>query len=90
MFPTVGFAPHVMQPAFAQGFPEEVTETITAENTLAPPLTPVQEQQIEQQQDQQPASDSILLTSIELLELVDRAGDGIRTQLSKDVSWSRR
>jgi hypothetical protein len=73
--PTLGFSFYSAQPAFGQAIPEAETETITAENTLAPPLTPDQEQQIEQQQDQQPASDPILLTSIELLELVDKAGD---------------
>src|SRR5918996_1631327 len=73
--PALGVSLYGVQPAFGQGIPEAETETITAENTLAPPLTPDQEQQIEQQQDQQPASDPILLTSIELLELVDKAGD---------------
>ena len=73
--PTLGVSLYSVEPAFGQGIPEAETETITAENTLAPPLTPDQEQQIEQQQDQQPASDPILLTSIELLELVDKAGD---------------
>ena len=60
---------------------EAATETTTAENTLAPPLTPAQEQQVEQQQEQSP-TDSILLTSIELLELVDKAGDA-----SEDSSY---
>ena len=60
--------------AFGQTTTE--TETVTTPNTLTPELTPIQEQQLDQeQQEQQSNSDSILMTQIELLELVERAGD---------------
>ena len=74
LYPSFELKSIVIKPAFGQAIPEAATETTTAENTLAPPLTPAQEQQVEQQQEQSP-TDSILLTSIELLELVDKAGD---------------
>jgi hypothetical protein len=84
LYPSIELKSIVVKPAFGQAIPEAIpaaTETTTAENTLAPPLTPTQEQQVEQQQEQSP-SDSILLTSIELLELVDKAGDA-----SQDSSY---
>jgi hypothetical protein len=84
LYPSFELKSIVVKPAFGQAIPEAIpaaTETTTAENTLAPPLTPTQEQQVEQQQEQSP-SDSILLTSIELLELVDKAGDA-----SQDSSY---
>ena len=85
LYPSFELKSIVIKPAFGQSIPEAIpeaaTETTTAENTLAPPLTPAQEQQVEQQQEQSP-TDSILLTSIELLELVDKAGDA-----SEDSSY---
>jgi hypothetical protein len=85
LYPSFELKSIVIKPAFGQAIPEAIpetaTETTTAENTLAPPLTPAQEQQVEQQQEQSP-SDTILLTSIELLELVDKAGDA-----SQDSSY---
>jgi hypothetical protein len=85
LYPSFELKSIVVKPAFGQAIPEPIpeaaTETTTAENTLAPPLTPAQEQQVEQQQEQSP-SDTILLTSIELLELVDKAGDA-----SQDSSY---
>jgi hypothetical protein len=55
-------------------FGQEVVETTTEPNTLTPDLSPAQERQKEQQQ-QDPNSGSILLTDIERLEFVERAGD---------------
>jgi hypothetical protein len=69
-------SPLLESPHTFSAFGQAAIETVTAENPLTPEISATQEQQLEQQQQEQLSdSSSILLTQIELLELVDKAGD---------------